>query len=175
MFDRTLKFTGKHADYLRSLAPSRISGENYLQRRTPFMANIDILVVAPLIGFAYGKKASKDVNKEITDNNVFLDQVQKIQEQLTLNFKIIMLLENGEKLDVQTRIDRAFKFETDTEKMKPLEEVYWDYTRGGIEILYERLIQNSGNPEEDIQNMFEFVEESTNIIRKTKIEDILEA
>lgn len=172
MFDRPLKFTGKHADYLRKLAPSRISGENYLQRMTPFQANIDILVVAPLVGFSYGRRSSKDINKDITDNNIFMEQVQKIQEQLTLNFRTIMLLENEKHLEAQARIDRAFRFEADAEKLKPLEELFWDYTRGGIEILYERLVRDSDNTDDDMQNMFEFVEESTKLIKKASIEEL---
>ena len=68
-----------------------------------------------------------------------------------------MLLDDKENLSIESRIDRAFKYDGDLEKSKASEDIFWAYVRGGIEYLYENLYEKSDNTQEDIRHILEFV------------------
>ena len=63
LFSNNMKFTGKHADYLRKLAPSKKIGEHIMQRPSIFASNIEVLTAAPIIGFMYKRKGKIDKNQ----------------------------------------------------------------------------------------------------------------
>ena len=69
-----------------------------------------------------------------------------------------MILDNKGNLPVNTRIDKAFRYDANDELRKPGDEVFWSYVRGGIEYLYDVLYRDSENTQEDIQKATEFVE-----------------
>ena len=68
-----------------------------------------------------------------------------------------MLLDDNDKLSIDNRIDKAFKYDADPEKSKAGEDIFWAYVRGGIEYLYENLYEKSDNTQEDIRHILEFV------------------
>lgn len=172
MFDHDITFYGKHADYLRKLAPSKIAGDSLTQGYTVFNSNIDIITAAPLVGLMFNRKSDRDLNNGITKNNIFLQQVVKVSAQLRLSFRILMLLANDENLSDEERINRAFRYESNPEKLKPLEDLFFQYMRGGIEVLYERLIKDSTSVDDDINNIFSFVEECKNMAKGVSKDDL---
>ena len=160
MFDKEIAFYGKHADYLRRLAPSRQYTEKSVQeqRQTFFASNIDTVLAAAVIGFIKQRKAPVENSNEIAPNNIFLQAIMNHKEELELIYRIIMLLDEKASLPVETRIDKAFKYDDDAEKRKPGDDVFWSYVRGGIEYLYENLYENSDDIQEDIRNAAGFVQ-----------------
>lgn len=174
MFDHNITFYGKHADYLRKLAPSKIAGESLIQRQTLFGSNIDVITVAPLIGFMFDRKSNQEHSDDITKNNIMLEQVLKVRAQLTLSFRLLMLLANDGNPSEEERIDRAFRYEGNPEKLKPLENIFFQYMRGGIEILYERLVRDANSTEDDIQNILSLAEECKSMVKGFSKEEINE-
>ena len=72
------------------------------------------------------------------------------------NFRLIMLLDKQYESDEDKRIDKAFKHMGEN----PADEERFDsYVRGGVDVLYEKLIEGATDPEDYINNLFEFVEE----------------
>ena len=157
MFEKNITFHGKHADYLRQLAPSRIAGTQVTQRQTIFASNLDVILAASIVGFVYHRKAPINRNNDIADNNIFLEQLNTIRDQLELNYRLIMILDNKEELSQEKRIDKAFRYDRNEEKRKPGDETFMAYMLGGIEVLYEKLLADSTSTDEDIQNTYEFV------------------
>ena len=45
------------------------------------------------------------------------------------------------------------------EEAKPDEELFEQYVRGGVDILYEKLIESATIPEDYIKNLYDFMEE----------------
>ena len=157
MFDKEMDFYGKHATYLRSLAPSRQYLEKSDQRVTFFRSNIEVVLAAAVIGFVKQRKAPSEGNKEVAPNNIFAQALINHKDELELIYRLIMLLDDNDKLSIDNRIDKAFKYDADPEKSKAGEDIFWSYVRGGIEYLYENLYEKSDNTQEDIRHILEFV------------------
>lgn len=157
MFDKEMDFYGKHATYLRSLAPSRQYLEKSDQRVTFFRSNIEVVLAAAVIGFVKQRKAPSEGNKEVAPNSIFAQALINHKDELELIYRLIMLLDDNDKLSIDNRIDKAFKYDADPEKSKTGEDIFWAYVRGGIEYLYENLYEKSDNTQEDIRHILEFV------------------
>jgi ferredoxin len=44
-------------------------------------------------------------------------------------------------------------------KCKPDEELYEDYVRGGVDVLYEKLIESANSEEDYLKNLYDFMED----------------
>lgn len=157
MFDKQMSFSGKHADYLRHLAPSKKAGENKIQRNTIFSSNIEVLKAAPVVGFLFERIGQVDRDNSITTNTIFLDQVLKIKKSLMQNYRLIMLLHDKDKVSVEERINRAFRYDRQPEKRTYGDKVFEQYMLGGIEILYEELVEGRDSLDEDVRGVAEFL------------------
>ena len=129
MFDKEMDFYGKHATYLRSLAPSRQYLEKSDQRVTFFRSNIEVVLAAAVIGFVKQRKAPSEGNKEVAPNNIFAQALINHKDELELIYRLIMLLDDNDKLSIDNRIDKAFKYDADPEKSKAGEVIFWAYVR----------------------------------------------
>lgn len=170
LFSNNMKFTGKHANYLRQLAPSKKIGEHVMQRPSIFASNIEVLTAAPIIGFMYKRKGMPDKDQSITDNNIFQEQLIKIKKVMLRNYRIILLLDDKENVSAQDRMDRAFKYDRDVEKRQDGYNIFMSYLLGGIEVLYEQLLEGSTSTIEDYMNCCNFVEKSKKVFIKVSSE-----
>ena len=111
MFDKQYRFKGKHA-----LRVSTLTGVfDEVSKAKIFGRNVDVYADAPLIGFLYNRTADLDNTKnpethEVYNQNVMGDRVMQSQDELTFNFRLIMLLDANYEPDVEKRINNAFKF-----------------------------------------------------------------
>ena len=84
------------------------------------------------------------------------DRVIYSQEELMFNFRLIMLLDAGYELDKDIRINKAFRHMGED----PADEERFDsYVRGGVDVLYEKLIEGAENPNDYVTRLYEFLEE----------------
>lgn len=157
MFDKQYRFKGRHAQRVDQLT-GVFDGESRAQL---FARNVDVYTNAPLIGFLYGRTAELDDTRnpetnQIYNQNVMGDRVIYSQEELLFNFRLIMLLDKEYESDSDKRIDKAFRHMGED----PADEERFDsYVRGGVDVLYEKLIEGGTDPEDYINRLFEFVEE----------------
>ena len=157
MFDKQYRFKGRHAlrvDYLTGVFDN-------VSKAKLFERNVDVYTNAPRIGFLYGRTAELDDLKnpeknEVYNQNVMGDRVIYSQEELLFNFRLIMLLDEGYEPDMEKRINKAFRHMGEDPKD---EERFDSYVRGGVDVLYEKLIEGATSPEEYIDRLYEFVEE----------------
>ena len=157
MFDKQYRFRGRHAfrvDALTSIFDSA-------SKAKLFDRNIDVYANAPLIGFLYGRTADIDDTKnpetnQVYSQNVMGDRVIYSQEELLFNFRLIMLLDKNYEPDEETRINKAFRHMGEDIK----DEARFDsYVRGGIDVLYEKLIEGASSPDDFVNRLFDFIEE----------------
>lgn len=160
MFDKQYRFKGSHAlrvDQLTSVFDST-------SKAKLFERNIDVYVNAPLIGFLYGRLADQDdlrnpETNQVYNENIMGDRVIYSQEELLFNFRLIMLLDSQYEPDPQKRIDKAFRHMGEN----PADEERFNaYVRGGVDVLYEKLIEGATDPDEYMYRLLEFVEEFQN-------------
>ena len=114
-----MDFYGKHATYLRSLAPSRQYLEKSDQRVTFFRSNIEVVLAAAVIGFVKQRKAPSEGNKEVAPNNIFAQALINHKDELELIYRLIMLLDDNDKLSIDNRIDKAFKYGKTAKPLPP--------------------------------------------------------
>ena len=157
MFDKQYRFKGRHALRVDQLT-GVFDGESRAQL---YARNVDVYTNAPLVGFLYGRTAELDDTRnpetnQIYNQNVMGDRVIYSQEELLFNFRLIMLLDKEYEPDPDKRIDKAFRHMGED----PADEERFDsYVRGGVDVLYEKLIEGGTDPEDYINRLFEFVEE----------------
>lgn len=149
LFQGQYWFYGTHASRVKKLIAE------FDDKHKLFSYNHEIYQLAPIIGFLYGRKA--ELNKENgEDTSIFPDQISGYRDVFLFNYQLIMLLdeENAEELDA--RIDKAFRL-YGTEKGKADKNLYESYVRGGVDVLYEKLIENSKTSDDYIKNLYTFM------------------
>ena len=157
MFDKPYRLRGVHAKKARELV-AVFDGDSKAQF---FKYAKDIYAFAPLVGYLYNRRAELDHTKseetgDELDYNIMAEQVLSVQEELTLNYCLIMLLDSSYESNEEERLDKAFRYIG----KKPEDEARFDeYVRGGIDVLYEKLIEGKGEPDDDVKRLYDFLEE----------------
>lgn len=153
MFDKQYVFKGAHA-----LKVDRLTAQfDENSKAKMFSRNVDIYVMAPIIGYLYGRQASLDTSTPETQN-VMGDRVIYSQEDLKYNYRLIMLLDTKYEPDAQKRIDKAFRVMGTSAAVED-EALFDRYVRGGVDVLYEKLIDGASNADEYVEHLYDFLEE----------------
>ena len=106
--------------------------------------------------------SKKDDTGQITSDNIKkinFDQMNRESRTLNYNYELIMLLHNKSKDDIDTRLDRAFRYENGSEEKEECYKIFEEYVLGGIEVLQEKLLNNATNIDEYIYNISNFISE----------------
>ena len=149
IFDREYFFHGVHAQRLVSLT-SQFGDSSFIKM---FQRNVDVFIVAPIIGFIYGRRAELDNGQ--MDRTINFSQMISCKNDILFNYRLVMLLDKEYESDSTKRLDKAFRY-LGTPKAEQDEKRYEEYMRGGIDVLFEKLIQ----PGSDYQkNLIDFLEE----------------
>lgn len=172
MFDKQYRFRGRHAVRVDKLTGVFDSDS----KAKLFDRNVDVYTNAPLVGFLYGRRAEIDNEKnpetnQVYNQNVMGDRVIYSQEELTFNFRLIMLLDKDYEPDEDKRIDKAFRHTGDDPAD---EERFNSYVRGGVDVLYEKLIEGASSLDDFISRLYDFIEEfHERFHEETNVEEIL--
>jgi len=152
MFDKQYRFSGTHAEKVNAL--TAIFDDSAKVRL--FEHNYDVYINAPLIGFLYGRKSTKNTNSNIADQNIFPEQMINNSELLKYILRLIILLDVDYEPDVEKRLDKAFR-----ELGKDENDLFLfdSYVLGGVEVLYEKLIEDASGPDDYVNKMYDFIEE----------------
>lgn len=151
LFERDYSFRGEHAKKVNELTAEFGDGGYRL-----FGRNLDVYLLAPIVGFLYGKKAALDSSE--TTTNILLGAMVREKSALWFNYRLIVLLDEENEPDFEKRVEKAFRH-YGTAVATTDEELYEAYVRGGIEILHEKLVGSTTSPEGFLQNLYEFMEE----------------
>ena len=157
MFDKQYRFRGIHAEKVKSL----VSVFDNISKAQMFNRNVDVYTNAPLVGFLYGRRVEPDATKnpetnEIYNQNVMGDRVIYSQEELMFNFRLIMLLDVDYEPDEEKRIDKAFRHMGEDPRD---EERFDSYVRGGVDVLYEKLIEGVNDTDDYVNRLYDFLDE----------------
>lgn len=164
MFDKEYVFKGKHAEMVRMLTSKFNENNDKL-----FERNVDVYKMAPVVGFLYGRKSEID-NSSSENTKIFTDALLKEEQELKFTYVLITLLNNKDEISADDRLDKAFRF-YGTDKAKVDEENFEKYVLGGIEILYEKLIEKSNDY---IRNLYDFMEEFDNRYKNVTNDEIID-
>jgi hypothetical protein len=151
LFDKNLEIIGKHAEYIRKLT------DNIDSKNSIFSAAYVVYKTASIIGFIYNRKSKKDSSpaKSLT---IFLDQLRKVRDDLEFNYRLIMLLDKNHESNFDERLQKAFNY-YGSDQAKVDEELFEQYSLGGIEVLYEKLMKDVNKPDDCLSNIFCLIQE----------------
>lgn len=171
LFEKEYSFRGSHAEKVIKLTAEFDNNKSSLFKR-----NIDVYIIAPLIGFLYGRKAKQDKSSNDT-TKIFSGQLFGEQTVLKYNYQLIILLDKKNESSFDERINKAFRYYgNNTEQTIADEQLYEQYVLGGIEVLFEKLIDGSTTPEDYTKKLYDFMEEFderyNNTISNDKILDL---
>lgn len=160
LFRSQVRFFGKHGQYLEALTPDNKAAKdtslpNIERNKYLFQSVVDIYVLAPLIGYLYQQKAPQDGSEQT--KNIFEGALATHHDQLIFSYELLNILDDKAEPDVNERIRIAF-CATDELAEKGF-ALYNEYARGGIEVLYDRLISSASTPEELAKNLMDFIED----------------
>lgn len=151
IFNGDYQFKGTHAEKV-----NRLTADIGKSNKSLFNRNLDVYILAPIIGFLYTRTAELDSSSKTA--NVLFDAMSKELNTLWFNYRLIMLLDKKNEPDLEKRIDKAFRF-YGKEQAVPDEERYESFVRGGVDILFEKLIEPSNSEEDYLKNLYDFMEE----------------
>lgn len=160
LFKSQVRFYGKHGQYLEALTPGNekvndASLPDIQKNKYLFSTVVDIYAVAPLVGYLYQRKAPRDGGD--SNKNIFEGALANHYDKLMFTYQLLMILDKGSEPDLNERIRRAFNA-NDALVAKGM-EVFNDYARGGIEVLYENLIESAATPEDLARNLVDFIDD----------------
>ena len=158
MFDKEYSFRGKHAEMVIKLTGDfTLSNEdgNNAKKHSLFRTNLDVYQLSPIIGFLYNRKADIDITPQGSSTKIFADKLMNNSDDLNFNYRLIMLLDKENEPDSEKRIEKAFR----GIKNEGDELLYNCYVLGGVEVLYEHLIEKSNDY---IANLYDFLEDFEN-------------
>lgn len=150
IFNGDYQFKGYHAEKVNRLTAAFNKTNSKL-----FNRNLDVYILAPIVGFLYNRTAALDTSGKPA--NVLYDALSKELNTLWFNYRLIMLLDKKHEPDFDKRVDKAFRF-YGKEQAAPDEERYEEFVRGGVDILFEKLIEPSNTEEDYLKNLFDFME-----------------
>lgn len=143
MFDRDFTLTGKHATYLKFLAVKN-SKEDEAEAITNsaklLERYIDVYMNAVVWGILYSKRASRDTSSK-DRARIYADAYAAEHANCEFLYRMVMLLDESVDLTADERIDRAFRYDADEKKKEEFQQcmdLFHDYVRGGLELMYEQ-------------------------------------
>lgn len=151
MFDKDYSFHGRHAERVKSLCDKFDEEGNVLFKR-----NLDVYLLAPIVGFMYNKKADRDKSSTET-RNILVSQLNTEMDNLQFQYRLIMLMDKKHEPEQNKRVDKAFRH-FGTEESKEDEELYEKYVLGGVDKLYEELMIKDKGVQNYLSNLYEFME-----------------
>ena len=151
IFNDDYQFKGSHAEKV-----NRLTAAFGKSNKSLFNRNLDVYLLAPIVGFLYNRPEPLDTSGKTA--NVLYAAMSKELNTLWFNYRLIMLLDKKHEPVFDNRVDKAFRLYGKPQAV-PDEERYESYVRGGVDILYEKLIEPSNTEEDYLNNLFDFMEE----------------
>lgn len=152
LFNSPVKFRGKHAAYAHYLSTDK--GQKRDGGVNIFSRVIDAYMISILVGLKYNRTAQLDQNtvyyrdifdnpkecgdKTVASSDVSSETVYRNRDRLNYIYRIVMLTENVRQLNDEEKITNAFKSENDKQRLKDNIELMNSFSRGGLEVLYEK-------------------------------------
>jgi len=151
MFDKEYTFRGTHAEKVL-----RLRGQFDEQRNQIFESNYRVYMLAPIVGFLYQETA--DRNTDGRETKIFPNELYKIRDDLMFTYRLIMLLDKKHEPSAEERVNKAFRY-YGSEKASGDMERFEAYVRGGVDKLFDKIMENAQSPEDYLKNFYNFMEE----------------
>lgn len=170
IFDKNIIIVGKHSAYI-----------DLLKEKGFFKRHLDAYINAAVVGYHYNRLGIEDNKSELyKDKRTQIHTEQLIGESVILEFiyRLIMLLDKKDEISIEDRISRAFRedsIEEINDKHLQNMAVFKSYVLGGIEVLYEKIIEKGATDQDLMKNAYEFVKEQHISFTNVNADEVLKA
>ncbi len=160
MFENDYTINGKHATYLKFLAKKNSKDDQSAEEKGGsklFERYIDVYMNAAIWGLLYSRTAKRDTGSE-DRARIYADAFAKERENCVFLYRMVMLLDKTTNLSPEDRVDRAFRYDTLPEKKDEFQknmELFHDYVRGGIELMYEKFTDGCTTQDDYLNRTYE--------------------
>lgn len=151
LFHKEYSFRGSHAERVQALTNKFGTSNSQL-----FNRHLDVYLLAPLVGFCYQRRANPDLTPKGETKKVFPEQLINQSQTLWFIYRLILLLDKKHEKDFETRVNKAFRDYGKPESEN--DELLFDsYVLGGVDLLFEKLLENGHVEEDYINNLYDFL------------------
>lgn len=161
MFENDYTINGKHATYIKYLVNDAKIFDRY----------IDVYMNAAIWGMLYGRTSDRDSSTDRA--RIYADAFAKERDNCMFLYRLIMLLDNKNKISPNERIDRAFRDDAqdgDLDKASKNLDLFHSYIFGGIEVLYEQYVDGCTTQEDYLTRIYDLMTTFKNDITGTTYE-----
>jgi len=151
LFQKEYSFRGAHAERVQALTAKFGTKNSQL-----FGRNLDVYLIAPLVGFCYQRRANPDLTPNGETTKIFPEQLIKEDQTLWFIYRLILLLDKKHEKDFEARVNIAFR-DYGKPEAEDHEMLFDSYVLGGVELLHEKLLENGHVEEDYINNLFDFL------------------
>lgn len=151
LFTREYAFKGSHAERVKSLSAK--FGKSNLQF---FNRNIDVYMIAPLVGFCYQRRANPDMTPNAETTKIFPEQLIRESQTLWFIYRLVMLLDKKHEKDFEVRMNKAFR-DYGKPEAEDDELLFDSYVLGGVDLLFEKMLEGGHSEEDYINNLYDFL------------------
>ena len=167
LFERDYTINGRHATRLKFLAKKNArddSEPDNPQAAKIFERYIDVYMNAAVWGIYYGRRSKVD-SSSVDRARIYADAFNREKDRCIFLYRLIMLLDDSTKLTAAEKIERAFRYDTQPDKAEDLKksmELFHDYVRGGIDLIYEKFTEGCMTRDDYLEKTFDIMTEFKN-------------
>lgn len=177
MFENDYTITGKHATFLKYMAVKNAKDDENIATSSAklFERYIDVYMNAAIWGLLYSRTAPKD-NTSDDRARIYADAFANERDNCVFLYRMVMLLDKSVDIDSEERVNRAFRYDTQPEKsdlFRQSMDLFHDYVRGGIELMYEQFTDGCSTREDYLNKVYEVMTTFKNEIEGLSYEDEL--
>ena len=182
MFENDCVIYGKHAKFLKFLAKknARDDGNDSANSAKIFERYIDVYMNAVVFGLRYSHRAKRDTESKDRSDTAHILANAFIRERANCIFlyQMVMLLDDSTNLTLDEKINRAFRVDslsTNSEDFQKNMELFNEYVRGGIEIMYKKFTDECYTRVEYLDRTFEIIKDFQDEIDGVSYSDKIKA
>lgn len=136
-------FVGKHRDYVDQLWTLNKIQESYFKRL------VDLYAIAAIVGLKTKRKSAEIKDDSDIKRTVQMKQLNENYQTLLPIMRLVLIMDDSRNMSLEDKLENAFMIPDNEETYKENMELFNSYARGGVEYLYEKLVLNTPDIDDD--------------------------
>lgn len=136
-------FVGKHRDYVDQLWTLNKIQESFFKRL------VDLYAIAAIVGLKTKRKSAEIKDDSDIKRTVQMKQLNENYQTLLPIMRLVLIMDDSRNMSLEDKLENAFMIPDNEETYKENMELFNSYARGGVEYLYEKLVLNTPDIDDD--------------------------
>lgn len=145
LFNQLYQIKGCHADMVRKI--TEVTG----------CRNIDVFYISIVLGLWQECSVMPDNESKIEPAKIDPEQMIRYGQDIEYLYELVMMNDKASSVSLKERVDKAFKIKG-TDKAEKDEARFTSIMLGGLEFLYNNIIENTTSKEDVFNNIYGLIE-----------------